>query len=262
MSRRTNVIASQPHGYRIPSTVSLTAVSRTVIRVGATIRRDLAVCAVATVAAALLERPDDQDAVLRSMSHDQIGIPDLTISNLSPSSILGRAAEFIDLGHALMHRPSAIPMPAHLDLRFSLNFFDDRDDPDRSWTYILLSTASQELENAWNQVHGVERYRVVVIENPLTPTETEYHEALARKVTWDRVLAPYQRAAPLSWTASEPELLFDVIESTRNPEYDDQREADGRITARLVLREAGRLAKDRYTGDEDVTDLLTREQKV
>lgn len=240
----------------MPSEVSLTGLSRSIVRRGEPVHRHLAARAVARVAVELLRRPDRQEASLRGLSYGQLGLADLSISQLRGLGTLARAAEFVDAGHALMHRASAVPMPADLDLRFTLKFFDDQDDPDREWIYVLVGTASAELETAWREVRGVEAYPISIDGQPAANV-AEDDDTLSRQAVWDRVLSPFVRSAPLSWTASEPELLFDVIESLRDPDVDEQHEGGARVTAGLVVREVQRIR--RLAGeDDDVYDALVR----
>lgn len=249
---------SQPTGYRIASNISLTALSRALIRDGRDLRRDESVLAVAIVAAELIVTPQDPDAVLRRLSHGQLSSADLTLSAGGGLSVISRAAEFIDVAHALMHRSGAVPMPARLDLRFSLQFFDDREDPSHAWTYVLVGTNSDRLEQAWLSAPGVEPYPVTTDDQPPLFPESDPGWA-ERGVVWDRVLAPFAHSAPIAWSASEPELFFDVTESLANPERDGVSAADGKLTVPLVVEQVRQLLDDpAYADLPTLTAALTR----
>jgi hypothetical protein len=249
---------SQPSGYRLPATVGLTALSRALISDGRSLRRDESVVAVAIVAAELFVGSQDPDAVLRRLSHGQLSGSDLTLSTASGRGLVSRAAEFVDLAHVLTHRPGALPMPTRLDLRFSLQFFDDPDDSGPAWTYVLVGTNSDRLEQAWLSVDGVEAYPVTVDDQPPLFPESD-PEWAKRAIVWDRVLAPYAHAQPITWAASEPQLFFDVTESLAHPERDQANAADGRLTVPLVVEQVRQLLDDPGHGDRStLTAALTR----
>jgi hypothetical protein len=245
------VSVSQPNGYRIPGDVRLTALSRTLASDLRTTFRDEAARAVASVIAELLDA--DTDTVLRRLSHGQLGIDDLIISPVRASdAVLSHAAEFVELLHAHMHRPSALPMPTHLDLRCWLQFFDDPDGDSTGWTYVLLGTGSDRLEQAWQAVAGVEPFAVTAPDQ--RPDRPEADAGwVERAEVWDRVTAPLRGAAPLTWQAPEPELLFDIAESQRDAAGDSARAASGRLTVPAVL-----AALAAQLGTEDHAALRSR----
>lgn len=236
---------SHPSGYRFPSSISLTALVRRIITDGRAIRRDEAVQAVASVIVELLASPQDRDSVYRRLSHDQLSAGDLRVSAGIQPTLVCFAAEFIDVAHALLHRASTIPIPSHLDLRFSLSFYDDAADPD--WTYALLATDSDPLEQAWAGVDKVEPFSLASTIEAGRSNESDEHWVQGQAV-WNRVLEPYRHSAPLAWTAPEPELLFEVMDSLRSPADAAALAAAGGITADLVVdavrQKLGRDAPD------------------
>lgn len=98
---------SQPTGYRMPASVSLPSVSRALERFGWPVWRVETVRALAAVAIDLLNSSDDRDTVYKRLSHGQISEVDLVISTTTERGLLHRAAEFLDVAHGIMHRPSA-----------------------------------------------------------------------------------------------------------------------------------------------------------
>ncbi len=162
------------------------------------------------------------------------------VSSKRGSGLLRQAAEFVDQLHAVTHRPSAIPIPPQLDLRFTIQFFDDRHDPDRTWTYVLVGTEQGRLEDSWREVRGVQPYPVANAADP--PADIDFDpEWSERCAVWERVLRPYRFETPLCWQASDPQLLFDIVESLSHPEREAELTEEGRPTATLVIEETRRL---------------------
>lgn len=235
---------SQPEGYRVPSRVSLTSVSRALEHFGWPLWRTEVVRAVAAVAGELLAARNGREQVYQKLSRNQITESDLVISLANGRGLLHRAAEFLDVGHGLMHRPSALPLPPRLDLRCRAQFMDDRNDPERAWTYILFGTEHQRLEDAFLQLRGIEPYPLPVSDLPLTDPDAD-PDLAARAAVWARVLAPYARSSPLSLSAPEPQITFDIAESLRRPDKDAQYAAEGKTTVTAVIAEiAGHLGDD------------------
>jgi hypothetical protein len=246
---------NQPHGYRLANTVSLTGLSRRIIRDGASLWRDEAVRAIATVLVELLDSPDDRDRVFQLISHGQVAQSDLVVSVARHLPLVAQAAEFIDVLHAVLYRPSAIPIPPGLDLRFRVQFYDDSADPEGVWTYVLVGTNIARLEEAWQGLPEVESFPVPIAEHSQDPSEADPHWT-ERPAIWDRVLEPYRRSSPISWSTLEPQCLFDVEESQRYPDRDADFIAEGKITARLVIDKVISLLRE--GAPDDLYEQLTR----
>ena len=151
----------------------------------------------AAISVDLLASPDDRESVYRKWSHGQITESDLTLSHTNQRGLLYRAAEFLDVGHSLMHRICALPLPIKIDLRCRAQFMDDRYDPERQWTYVLFGTEHVRLEDAFVKLRGIEEYPLtlpgdIMIDHEPDPGWSE------RAVMWDRVLEPYGRSSPLA----------------------------------------------------------------
>lgn len=249
---------SQPRGYRLSTGTSLTSVSRALERFGwplwqVEIRR-----AVATVCIELLA-DDDRDTVFRKLSHGQVGDDDLVVSAANRRGLLHRAAEFLDVGHGIMHRPSALPLPPRLDLRCRAQFMDDRDDPERRYTYVLFGTEHERLEEVFLQLRGIEAYPLASSDDPGDPgDETGRDERAERAVVWDRVLAPYARFSPLSISAPEPQVTFDVAESLHWPDREAEFAAQGKTTVTQVVAEVARHLGDIGSAAEAEADVRAR----
>ena len=243
---------SQPQGYRLSSDVSLTSISRALERFGWPMWQVEIQRAVSSVCLELLAHPDDRDVVYQKLSHGQVRESDLVMSEANHWGLLHRAAEFVDVGHALMHRPSALPLPPRLDMRCRAQFMDDPDDAERHFTYVLFGTEHEGLEEMFLQLRGIEAY-------PLTAADAQPEDPEAdaewadRADVWDRVLAPYARFSPLSISAPEPQITFDIVESLRYPERQVDHVAQGKTTAHAVVGEVAR-----QLGDADETEVLAR----
>lgn len=235
---------SQPMGYRLPSAVSLTSVSRALDRFGWPVWRGEVIRALASVTAELVEAGTDREGVFRRLSNGQVGDADLVLSGHGSRSLLLRAAEFLDVAHAMMSRPSAIPLPSRLDLRCRAQFMDDPGDPERSWTYALFGTEHDRLEQVFLQLRGAERYPMAVADE--APADYEADDGWAeRVVVWERVLEPFSRSTPLQISAPEPQILFDLIESARVAGHDEELAAGGKVTVTAAVAEvATRLGED------------------
>jgi hypothetical protein len=230
---------SSPNGYRMPSSIGLTTLSRLVVGAGRALRRDEAAKVVASVAALVLDA-GRSDEVFRKLSHGQIGDDDLVVSKEDRyDTVVARSAEFVDLVHASMHAAFTLPAEAWLDLRFELQFFDDPEDPEGPWTYILLGSENNALESAWAGIESVERFP---IPDPDALQQHEVEEGLAeREAVWTRVTAPYERTSPVSWKAPDPQFLFDIIDSLGHMDGDAARAEQGEITVTLVAEELAAL---------------------
>lgn len=244
---------SQPKGFRLSTDVSLTSVSRALERFGWPLWRQEVIRAVASVAVELLATPQDRGPIYSKLSHNQIRESDLVLSEVNERGLIYRAAEFLDVGHAMMHRPSALPLPPRLDLRCRAQFMDDRDDDDRRWTYVLFGTEQERLEEVFLQLRGITPYP---LEDWSNPAEVESDEdADARKAIWDRVLAPYGRSSPLSLSAPEPQITLDIAESLKFHGRDVEYAAQGKTTVSAVVDEvADTLGPD---APSNLRDLLT-----
>lgn len=230
---------SQPKGYRLPSEIRLTAISRALERFGWPIWQTETVRAVASVAIELLAAPDQREPVYQTLSHGQITESDLVISEAREHGLLMRAAEFLDVGHGLMHRASALPLPPRLDLRCRAQFMDDRGDPDRQWTYVLFGTEHEPLEEVFLQLRGIQAFPLNDPNDP--PADPAQHpDWQMRRAVWDRVLAPYARFSPLSISAPEPQIAFDIAESLLHVDRDDEYSAEGKTTVTAVVTEVAR----------------------
>ncbi|RMB60209.1 hypothetical protein [Tessaracoccus antarcticus] len=239
---------TQPLGYRLPASQSLPSLSRALERFGWPLWRTEVLRAVSTVSAELLASHGDHGSVYRKWSHDQISESDLVLSHVSDGSIVYRAAEFLDIGHSLMHRMSALPLPVKLDLRCRAQLMDDPGDPERQWTYVLFGTEHQRLEDAFLQLRGIEVYALTVEDDILQDHESDPLWS-ARSVVWDRVLAPYTRSSPLSISAPEPQVTFDIGESLYYTHMDDEFQAQGKTTVTAVVKEVSRMLGDQAPGD-------------
>lgn len=234
---------SQPKGYRLSSALSLTSVARALERFGWPLWHTEVVRAVSSVAVELLAATD-REAVYQNLSHHQITERDLVISEARGHGLLMRAAEFIDVGHALMHRASALPLPPRLDLRCRAQFMDDRGDPERQWTYVLFGTEHEQLEEVFLHLRGIESFPLSDPNDaPADPADDP--EWVSRAAIWDRVLAPYNRSSPLSLSAPEPQIAFDIAESLLHVTRDEEYMAEGKTTVTAVVAEVARqLGKD------------------
>ena len=243
---------SQPTGYRMPASVSLPSVSRALERFGWPVWRVETVRALAAVAIDLLNSPDDRDTVYKRLSHGQISEADLIISTTTERGLLHRAAEFLDVAHGIMHRPSVIPMPSKLDMRSRAQFMDDPGDPARTWNYVLFGTEHDRLEQVFMQLRGIETYPVAAADDP--PADSESDPGWAERcVVWQRVLAPYSRSSPLSISAPEPQITFDIAESLQFGDRDAEFAAAGKVTATAAIEEIRR-----QLGDNSPTDLTNQ----
>lgn len=243
---------SQPTGFRLPGSVSLTEFTRTLDQFMWPMWRVEAVLALASVTIDLLNAPTERDAVLRRLSHNQIGEADLVFSVSEDRGLLHRAAEFLDVGHARMHRPSAVPLPAKLDLRCRAQFMDDPEDPDRAWTYVLSGTQHHRLEQLFHQLPSIEPYPVATTDDP--PPDPEADPAWeARCAVWGRVLAPYGRSEPLSLAAPDPQIAFDIVDSLTEVGRDALLMTEGKVTVTAVL-----TVITRRLGDATPQDLRDR----
>lgn len=240
---------SQPRGYRLSSDIRITAIARALERLGWPIWQVETVRAVASVAVDLLAAPDERGSVYQTLSHGQITEADLVISEAGGHGLLMRAAEFLGVGHALMHRGSGLALPPRLDLRCRAQFMDDQGDPYRKWTYVLFGTEREPLEEVFLQLRGMEAFPLDDPNDP--PTDSaDYAEWEMRCAVWNRVLAPYARFTPLSISAPEPRVAFDIAESLRQSDRDPEYHAQGKTTVTAVVAEVAR-----QLGDEAPADL-------
>lgn len=243
---------SQPQGYRLTSEIKITAIARALERFGWPVWQRATLRAVASVARELLAAPDDRKAVYQTLSYGQITEADLVISESRGHGLLMRAAEFLDVGHELMHRASALPLPRRLDLRCRAQFMDDQTDPYREWTYVLFGTEYRPLEDLFLQIRGMEAFP--------QPDPNDPHIDLfddpdweTRGAVWRRVLAPYARYSPLSISAPDPQIASDIADSFEQSDRDPEYHAQGKMTITAVIAEVAR-----QLGDETPADL--REQ--
>jgi len=234
----------------MPSSIGLTTLSRRIVAGGRALRRDESVRVIAAVTADVIAS-GDSDAVFRNLSHGQIGADQLVVSRRRAPSLIAHTAEFVDLLHSSMHHAFAVPPAAWLDLRFKLDFYDDPDDPDSPWTYVLLGTESMVLRQRWQEVDGVEPYP---LPDPDQPTDEAVDDVAERAAVWTRVLAPFTHSAPVTWLAPDPELLFDVVDSLRDPTGDEHRAADGLVTVSLI---ADALVQHHGIAADDVLEIMT-----
>ncbi|WP_298751355.1 hypothetical protein [uncultured Serinicoccus sp.] len=218
----------------MPSSVSLPHVTRRLELLGWPLWRAEVVSTLATVCHEVLST-DDPDDVYARLSHDQVTRADLTLSAAHRNSLIAQAAEFIDVAHGLMAMPSARPVSPALDLRCRAQFMDDPDHPGGPWTYVLFGTQMAVLHAAFADMDGIEAY-------PVDGGGAADPEGEERAAVWDRVLAPYARFTPLSVSAPEPQVLFDVIESEdAGAEGDDALAAQGKVTVSAVVEASARL---------------------
>ncbi|PRZ44029.1 hypothetical protein CLV47_101153 [Antricoccus suffuscus] len=239
---------SQPTGYRMPASVSLPSISRALERFGWPVWRAETVRALASIAIDLLDAPDDREAVYKRLSHGQISEADLVISTTTERGLLHQAAEFLDVAHGIMHRPSVIPLPTKLDMRCRAQFMDDPEDPSRTWNYVLFGTEHDRLEQVFLQLRGMESYPVAAADDPQADTEPDPGWA-ERCAVWQRVLAPYSRSSPLSISAPEPQITFDIAESLKYVDRDAEYAAAGKVTVTAAIEEIRRQLGDRSPAD-------------
>lgn len=221
---------SHSQGFRIPGTVSLPMMSRALERHAWPTWRVEAVRALALVSDELLAGADDREAVFRRLSHGQLGEVDLVVSRAQGAGLLMRAAEFLDVVHAFMHRPAAIPVQAALDLRCVAQFMDDPADDEHRWLYVLLQTESTRMESMFSALRDVEPYPV-----PL-PGEPAHEDDVERAEVWHRVLGRYTGFSPPSIVAPQLHLAFEVVESIGS-DHDDELAVQGKVTASEVIAE-------------------------
>lgn len=233
---------SQPRGYRIPSLASLPALSRKLELLGWPTWRAEVVSTVASLCHEVMVT-EDAAGVFARHSRDQVGPEDLPLSAGEEGTLVLQVAEFVDVAHGLMAMPSARPLSPTLDLRCRAQFMDDPADPGGPWTYVLFGTQRAALESAFLDMDGVEAY-------PVEPLGEDDAADVARAEVWDRVLAPYARFTPLSVSAPEPQVLFDIAESrAQGPEADEALAAEGKVTITAVVDSCTRFGR---TGREDV----------
>lgn len=243
---------SQPMGYRLPSSVSLTSLSRALERFGWPIWRVEVVRAAASVVVEAMQHGADLDEVCRRLSNDQVGAEDLLISRARNAGLLLHCAEFLDVAHGLLSSPSALPLPSRIDLRARAQFMDDPAAPERAWTYVLFGTEHDRLEQVFLQLRGCEPYPIAAADDP--PADEEDRPGWEERVlTWERVLAPFGRSTPLQVSAPEPQVMFDLIESLRHDGIDAELAAEGKVTMTAVLDEV-----ERRLGGEAPEDLRAR----
>ncbi len=244
---------SQPMGFRLPSSVSLTSLSRALERFGWPVWRIEVVRAVASVVVEAMQPDADLDAVCRHLSNEQVGAADLVISNTRGSGLLLHCAEFLDVAHGLLSSPSALPLPSRIDLRARAQFMDDPADPERAWIYVLFGTEHDRLEQVFLHLRGCEPFPIAVADDPPLDDE-DRPDWEARVLVWERVLAPFARSTPLQVSAPEPQIMFDLIESLRRDGRDEELAAAGKVTMTAVLEEVAR----RLGGDvpDDLRDRL------
>lgn len=239
---------SQPRGYRIPSIASLPALSRKLELLGWPTWRAEVVTTVASLCHEII-LTEDAAGVFARHSRDQVGLEDLPLTAGEEGNLVLQVAEFIDVAHGLMAMPSARPLSPAVDLRCRAQFMDDPADLGGPWIYVLFGTQRASLERAFLDMDGVDAY-------PVEPLGDDDAADLERAEVWDRVLVPYARFTPLSVSAPEPQVLFDIAESWgQGPEADEALAAQGKVTisgvvdAYLRLGGAGRdQVYDRLTG--------------
>ena len=237
---------SQPRGYRLPSSVSLPYVTRKLELLGWPLWRGEVISTLAAVCHEVLATGDPDDVYGR-LSHGQVTRADLPLSARHRDSLIAQAAEFIDVAHGVVALPSARPLSPALDLRCRAQFMDDPEDPAGPWTYVLFGTQRQVLHAAFADMDGVEAY-------PVEDGPHQDRDAPDRAVVWGRVLAPYVRFTPLSVSAPEPQVLFDVIESQDlGPDADAMLRAEGKVTISAVVDACRRLGSG---APEDLRETL------
>lgn len=218
-------------GFRLPGTVSLPLMSLVLEEDAWPTWRAEAVHALALVADELLAGGEDRDAVIRRLSHGQLGEVDLAVSRAQGAGLLMRAAEFLDVAHAFMHRPAAVPLQPALDLRCVAQFMDDPADEEHQYLYVLLQTESRAMEQMFASLRDAEPYPV--------PTTDELADggAAERAEVWQRVLARYNGFSPPSIIAPELGLAFDLLESIAADDTDEALAGQGKVTASEVIAE-------------------------
>lgn len=222
---------SQALGFRLPGTVSLPLMSLVLEEDAWPTWRTEAVRALALVADELLAGSADRDAVIRRLSHGQLGEADLAVSRAQGAGLLMRAAEFLDVAHAFMHRPAAVPIQSTLDLRCVAQFMDDPTDVEHEFLYVLLQTESTAMEQMFSSLRDAEPYPVPMPGEPLDD------EGAARAEVWRRVLGRYNGFSPLSIIAPELGLAFDLVESIAAGGTDDALAGQGKVTVSEVIAE-------------------------
>lgn len=253
---------SQPKGYRLPSDIKITAIARALERLGWPIWQAETVRIVASVAIELLAARDERESVYQRLSHGQLTEADLVISEAQGHGLLMRAAEFLSVGHVLMRRPSALPLPPRLDLRARAQFMDDQGDPYRKWTYVLFGTEREPLEEVFVQLHGMEAFPLDNADDPSAGPAGDLEWEM-RNAVWQRVLAPYVRFSPLSISAPDPQTAFDIAESLQQSDRDTEYHAQGKTTVTAVLAEVARQLGDEAPADlrEQLTAPIKRHPK-
>ncbi|WP_156222237.1 hypothetical protein [Pseudactinotalea suaedae] len=206
--------------------------------------RTEAVRTLAAVADTLLQGRDDQEAVLRRLSHGQLGLEDLVVSRAQGGGILLRAAEFLDVAHVFIHRASAVPLPSTLDLRCTARFMDDPGDRDSRWIYVLLSTERSSMEIMFGGLRDVESYPV-----PAPADVTDDPEAAERAEIWARVLQRYKSFSPPSILAPDLHLTLDLIEALGAGDRDDGLSSYSRVTIAEVVAEVALRQGDKAPDD-------------
>jgi hypothetical protein len=238
---------SIPTGYRLPGSVGITALCRHLVNTGRLPRRDQAIHVIAGIMARALES-SDRDALFKSLSKGQVGDSDLAISNAGDRPLVARVAEFVDVLHSALGGPFALPPDPWLDLRFELRFVDDPEDKGNCWTYALLGTEGEGLQSVWQAIPGVEPFAFDDAHDSERFPSTDRDFSQEHEKIWARVLAPFATANPLCWTAPDPQLLFDILDSLGHPECDEAQAAEGRVTVPLVLAQLRRLTNDSTAG--------------
>lgn len=112
----------------------------------------------------------------------------------------------------------------------------------------MFGTEHARLERVFLQIRGMESYPLSIADNP--PIDPDADPGWAERcVIWQRVLAPYSRSSPLSISAPEPQIMFDIAESLQHPQRDGQYAAEGKVTVTAVLDELTRLLGDSAPAD-------------
>ncbi|MCP3427089.1 hypothetical protein NBM05_13975 [Rothia sp. AR01] len=236
---------SQPKGFRVPTGARLPAWVPGQMPGAWRAWRQEGVRAVATVLAEVLRTGESRDEVFRRLSYGQVGEEDLLFSRAHSACMITRASEFVDVAHAEMRKPTAVPVHPAIDLRCRAQFVGDPDDPELTWTYVLLGTERPALEQHFMGIEGMEPYPIPEEDAP------EDEEAAERAALWRRALAPYRHIAPLSLSAPDPSLLFDASESILARIQDDELASRGKITSSEIVAEAARRLPDRSWDEVD-----------
>ena len=214
------------HGYRLPTSTSIPRLCRDLRIRMSPVHRELALEAVGMTALLLAADEASVEKVADAVSNGQVKA---TTSRWCPT-LLAQAAAIVDTVQERLRRPAALRVPAAFDLAFSVAFVADV--VESEWTYALLYTDRQELEEVWAATPGVEPWPWWNnTDRPDDVTEAEWDE---RGDVWRRMLGDDPPGhVGCSWEAPYRDLWLEAAISE---------ESDAWLTVDAALRRLEAIA--------------------